>query len=153
MDGKSTISPRAALAAGLVAAACGVLPILGALEIIPLPLTPGTPVWVGVCAGVLFLLAGAAVINGYAIQGRDTARHAIQNMLGVSICALFAAISGWIAFGPGERQFSTSWDLPFYSDEGRGSELIGRAAFGVGMLMVIAIAMVSLITGFRRRKP
>jgi hypothetical protein len=44
------ISPRGAIMLGLVLVACGVAPILGVLEIIPYPLTRGTPVWVGVAA-------------------------------------------------------------------------------------------------------
>ena len=49
---------------GLIVMATGVAPILGALHIIPYPLTPGTPVWVGVAAGAVFIMGGAALING-----------------------------------------------------------------------------------------
>jgi hypothetical protein len=166
------LSLRAAIRVGILIMALGVAPILGALEIIPMPLTPGTPAWVGVCAGLVFILAGAAVINGYAFPPADLKvrtttesrrsglaakadghyRYHLQNILGLVICAIFAAISGWIAFGPGERQFSSSISLPFYTSEGRGGEWIGRAAFGISTLMCIVFVVVILVRSLRNTK-
>lgn len=130
--------------------ACGIAPILGALKLIPLPLTPGTPVWVGVCAGMLFVLGGVAVINGYAF-GAGT-RPLAENALGFAIGAVFAAVFGWIAFGAGERNFSSSIELPFWRREGRGSEWLGRAMFGLGALMAAAIAIVAAVGAVRKRR-
>jgi hypothetical protein len=48
----------------LLVLACGITPFLGSLGIFPMRLTPGTPVWVGVSAGMLFVIAGAMSING-----------------------------------------------------------------------------------------
>jgi hypothetical protein len=141
-------SPRAAMAIGLVVMACGVAPILGALQIIPVRLTPGTPVWVGVAAGGIFILGGLALINGYVLGGgRNFATEApaavrrVQTMLGFAICALFAGIGSWIAFGSGDRQFSSTIDLPFWHSVERGNELFGRAAFGLGALIAAAMAL------------
>ena len=143
-------SPRTALTFGLLAIVCGVLPILGSIGIVPMRLTPGTPVWVGVCAGMLFVLAGVLMINGYVLGGGplnsstnvepystavEPYRHFIQDLLGFGVCALFAAIFGWIAFGPGERQFSMTVDLPFSHSKGRGNEWLGRVMFGLGAVM------------------
>ncbi len=139
--------------------ACGVAPILGSLDIIPYTLTPGTPVWVGIAAGAVFVLAGAALINGYAFGGGEDfeARatpgvYRVQQLLGFTICALFAAIAGWVAFGPGEREFTSSISLPFWQSKGRGSPNIGRAVFGAGAIMCAGIAMVALVAAFRKRR-
>jgi hypothetical protein len=44
--------------------------------------------------------------------------RATQNVLGFAILATFAAIGGWIGFGPGERSCSSSISLPFWQSEG-----------------------------------
>lgn len=153
------LSPRGAIMLGLIAIACGVAPILGALEIIPYPLTRGTPVWVGVAAGAAFILGGAAVINGYVFGGGKNFEteasprvRAIQNVLGFALLATFAAIGGWIGFGPGERNFSFSISLPFGENQGRGNDTIGRAVFGFGAIVCAAMAIAVALRGFHRRK-
>ena len=143
-------SPRTAVILGVLVIACGIAPILGALKLIPAPLTPGTPVWVGVCAGMLFVLGGVALINGYAFGART--RPFAENALGFAICAVFAAVFGWIAFGSGDRNFSSSIELPFWRHDGRGSEWFGRAMFGLGALMAAAIAIVAAVGAVRRRR-
>jgi hypothetical protein len=112
---------------GLIFVAAGIVPILGALGVLPLPLTPGTPVWVGVCAGLLFVLAGGAIINGYAIAGGAAPDGDLppgtpfrvqlaQFVLGLGIYGLFAAIFGWVAFGKGARHgpapAANGWGAP-----------------------------------------
>ena len=120
--------------------------MLGSLGILPMRLTPGTPVWVGVCAGALFVLAGAMIINGYAwTHGR-----VLQDLMGFCVCSLFAAIFGWIAFGPGERNFSSTVDLPFWRSTGRGNEWLGRAMFGFGALMAVGLGLFASVSAFRK---
>ncbi len=41
------------------------------------------------------------------------------------------AVAGWIAFGPGERQFSMSLQSSSAGVHGAGGSLAGRIAFGV----------------------
>lgn len=144
---------------GLLCFACGVAPILGALQIIPYPLTPGTPTWVGIAAGAVFILAGAAVINGYIFGGGEhfetrasPAARRMQNVLGFTMLVMFAAISGWIAFGEGERNFSSSISLPFWQSEGRGNDSVGRAVFGLGAIICAAMAVAVLFGSFRKRR-
>ena len=155
----SDLSPRGAIVLGLIVIACGVAPILGALEIIPYPLTPGTPAWVGIAAGGAFILGGAALINGYALGGGkhfDTkappAVRALQTVLGVAILATFAAIGGWVGFGAGERNFSSLISLPFWESNGRGNDTVGRAVFGFGAIVCAAMAIAVVVAGLRRRK-
>jgi hypothetical protein len=153
------LSPRGAILLGLLFTAGGVAPILGALEIIPYRLTKGTPVWVGIAAGVLFILFGASFINGYVFGGGKNFDaeapplvRAIQSVLGFAILAAFASIAGWIGFGPGEREFSSSVSLPFWSSEGRGNVSLGRAAFGLAAILCAAFAIAVAFAGFRKRK-
>jgi len=153
------LSPRGAIVLALVLIAGGVAPILGALEVIPYPLTKGTPAWVGVAAGGVFILTGAAFINGYLFGGgknfdaeASPRVRAIQSVLGFAILAGFAAIGGWIGFGPGEREFSSSISLPFWNSEGRGNVSLGRAAFGLGAIVCAAMAIAVAFRGFRKRK-
>jgi hypothetical protein len=144
---------------GSLCFACGVAPILGALQIIPYPLTPGTPTWVGIAAGAVFILAGAAIINGYVLGGGEhfetratPAVRRVQNVLGFAILASFAAIAGWIGFGEGERNFSSSISLPFWESEGRGNDTVGRVAFGMGAIMCAAMAVAVVFRSFRKRR-
>ncbi len=163
MAGSAELSPRGAVIAGLFFIAMGVFPILGALDIIHAPLTPGTPVWVGIASGVLFILGGLVVMNSYAIGRKPISdaeglaavgpyRAFAQIFLTTMICLTLAAITGWIAFGPGEREFSTTFTLPFYSGTGRSHGWGGRALFGIGAVAAAAMAIAVAITGFRRTK-
>jgi hypothetical protein len=161
MASSSQLSPRSAIAFGLLFMAAGVPPILAALDMLPLPLTRGTPAWVGVAAGLLFMLGGAAIINGYAIAGgagpdgdlppgTSFGVRLVQYLLGLTICGLFTAIAGWIAFGKGERHFSMSIGLPFLTRHGFASEWMGRAAFGLGAILVAAFTVVLTVVSVRR---
>ena len=152
------LSARGAIVLGLVVIACGVAPILGALEIIQYPLSPGVPVWVGIAAGGVFILGGLALINGYVFGGGKNFDadapplvRATQNVLGFAILAAFAAIGGWVGFGPGERSFSSSISLPFWYSEGRGDVSLGRAVFGLGAIVCAATAIGVLVGSFRRK--
>lgn len=142
-------TPRGAVIIGVLVAAGGIAPILSGLGLIALRPAEGVPGWIAVCAGAVFVLGGAAVINGYAIGGGITPDGnlpantpfgvlLVQYILGLSIVALMTAIGGWIAFGPGDRQFSTSIDLPFVSRQSSGSGLSGRIAFGIGAVLTAA---------------
>lgn len=133
---------------GLMVMACGVAPVLGALEIIPYPLTSGTPAWVGVAAGGIFILGGAAVINRYAFGGGENAGR----VLALAILASFAAIGAWIGFAPGHREFSTSISLPFWNSDGQGNVDVGRAAFGLGAIICAVFAIALVFDALRRHK-
>jgi hypothetical protein len=155
------LTPRSAVLFGLMFMAAGVLPILAALGMLATPLTRGTPAWVGVCAGLLFILGGAAIINGYAIAGgagpdgdlppgTTFGVRLVQYVLGLGICGLFTAIAGWIAFGKGERHFSTTLNLPFLTQHGIGNEWMGRVVFGLGAILVAAFTVVLSVVSVRR---
>jgi hypothetical protein len=151
------LSPRTGIAAGLVVVVAGFVPILGALEVIHVPLTADTPVWVGVATGMVIVLAGLAVINEYAVEERrprpiDYACSKTAALLGFGICGGMAIIFGWIAFGPGERHFAMTTTLPIMTGKGTGGESPGRAMFGLGTALAAAIAVSMLLQGFRRKR-
>lgn len=161
-------SPRAAIAVGLIFILLGALPILGALNLIYLPLSAVVPVWVGVAAGLTFVLGGLGVIVGYAIAGveiddpnAEVGRYEIhvpfgvrltQYILGVSSYGLFAAIAGWVAFGKGARALSTAINLPWLMRHGIGNEWIGRAAFGFAAIGCAVAGIVTAVTNFKKLK-
>jgi hypothetical protein len=167
MDTPAEQSPRAAIVIGLIFILLGTLPILGALDLMHLPLS-GVPVWVGVAAGLTFVLGGAAVIVGYAIAGveiddpeAEVGRYEIhvsfavrltQYILAVAIYGLFAAIAGWFAFRRGPRLFSTAVNLPLLARHGIGSEWMGRAAFGFGAIGCAAAGIVAAVRNFKKLK-
>jgi hypothetical protein len=63
---------------------------------------------------------------------------------------LFTVIAGWIAFGKGERHFSTTLNLPFLTRHGIGNEWTGRVVFGLGAILVAAFTVVLSVVSVRR---
>jgi hypothetical protein len=120
-------------------------------------LSDGTPPRVGIAAGVLFLLAGLAIIVGYGIAGGampngdlppGTPRvvRVVQTALGLGIVAVLASIASWIAFGAGPRHFSGHGPLI----SGAVSEMLGRAVFGVGAVLMWAFMAALVVISVRR---
>ncbi len=161
MANQTPLTPRGALIVGVLCAAGGIPAILSGIGAIPLKPTPGTPGWVAVCAGGMFVLAGAAVINEYAIgrgagadgdlpAGTPFGVRLAQYLIGLAIVGLMTIVSGWIAFGPGERHFSMTIAMPFFAQRTAGGELPGRIAFGVGTVLLLAMLVALGWSGARR---
>ena len=74
----------------------------------------------------------------------------ISSLLGGSIVGLLALIINWIAFGPGERRFSGGLALPFLSVSAPAGEWSGRAAFGVGALLMDLVVVCLAVRGARQ---
>ena len=158
------LSPRAAVALGLAVGAMGALIILLALGIIPgADASLEAPRWVVAAAGLAFVLAGAAMIVGYAVAGGaapdgdlppGTPRwvRVTQSLLGLGIIVALAAVATLVAFGPGPRAFTVT--LPFVG-RGPGDETVGRVAFGIGavlMWVILAAFVVVSVQRIRRNK-
>lgn len=161
MADQTPLTPRGALIVGVLCAAGGIPAILSGIGAIPLKPTPGTPGWVAVCAGVMFVLGGAAIVNGYAIgrgMGADGDLPAntplsvrlAQYLIGLAIVGLMMIVSGWIAFGPGERHFSMTIAMPFVARRTAGDDLSGRIAFGVGTVLLVVMLVGLGWSGARR---
>ena len=157
----SGLTPRGAIAFGVLFMACGTYPVLAGLGMVPMNPTPGTPAWVVVATGGMFILAGLAIIVDYAMAGPLQADGSLpesaplflrvtQYVLGLAIVGLMFAVFAWIAFGPGQRQFSSSISLPFWSSSGRSSERSGRIAFGIGAGFMGLFLVLAAVSGAKR---
>jgi hypothetical protein len=78
-----------------------------------------TPRWIGVCAGLVFVLGGAALIIGFAVAGgagpdgdlppgTPWGIRLTQYLLGLGSVGAMAAIASWVAFGSGRRAFTAT---------------------------------------------
>jgi hypothetical protein len=139
----------------------GIPPILIGSGAIAGPLTPDTPGWVAVAAGLMFVCCGAALIVGFAVAsgagpdgdlpaGTPLGVRATQYFLGFCIVGLLLAITAWIAFGPGERHFSSTFTSPFDVKSGQSSERQGRQVFGAMAVAVGIFWVVGTIVSVRR---
>ena len=162
MDDRNQLSPGAAIVIGVLLGAMGTVVILIALGTFgDNQLTDGTPPWVGVAAGAMFVLGGLAMIVGYGVaggvapdgdlpRGTPVSVRLVQSALGLGITATLASIASWVAFGSGARHFSGS--VPFVS--GAVNEALGRTVFGIGAVLTwifMAVMMVVSVKRLRRR--
>src|SRR5262245_9167856 len=101
----STLSPAGRIAFGLLCIACGLFPALTALDVGPLHSEDiEGPRWLGLVAGGIFIAGGIALMLG------DRLRNSIASYgLFALMVGSFAAISNWVAFGPGPRQCAVAF--------------------------------------------
>ena len=160
-DSNSPPTPRGAVILGIIAMLCGVYPVLVGLGVVHVRPAPNAQPWVAIAAGCMFILAGMAIINGYAIAGASQADGSLpdsaplfvrvtQYVLGIGIVGLMFAVFAWVAFGPGERHFSSSISLPFWSSSGHSSERSGRIAFGIAAGFMGLFLVLSVVSGAKR---
>ncbi len=127
----------------------GGLIIMVALGILPVsPESVHAPMWVIGFAGGAFFLGGLAVIlNGFRELGLGD--HLLVRLVyGLIIGGLLLGLLvpfHWVAFGSGERQFSSSISIPFLSVSGPASDLSGRLAFGC--MAVLADIVILFVVG------
>ena len=128
-------SARTTLLCGSLSVAMGGFYVLEALGVVGARVAGGADNRaVGACAGAMFVAGGAAAMLTTVPGAR--ARAAIEG-LSLVILAGFAAITGWISIGPGERNFGGSFVIfgPHIN------EIVGRIAFGFSALVCLAAAM------------
>lgn len=124
-----------------VIAGCGIMAIGGG--VIPVdPSSVHAPGWVIVLCGVVFALAGVMVcLNGKTGEWMNEA-------FALLLMVCFATVFSWVAFGPGERQFSGGASAGGVGVGGSVGSTAGRVAFGIGAVMmwmfVVAIGAKSL---------
>jgi hypothetical protein len=138
-----------AIGAFFFAIGAGLLPIPGG------PSNLHGPLWLLLCVGLAFFLAGLAIIIqmlGHANDSGDLPAGAplwlrtVQFLTGLCIFVCFGAISSWVAFGPGERHFSGSF---MFADAATNAAL-GRIAFGAGAVIIWLCTAAFAAFGFRK---
>jgi len=160
MGAPNQLSPGGAIAMGLTFAAAGIYPVLIGAGVLPRG-PDDAPGWVAAAAGALFMCGGLAVAIDYGIAGgigpdgdfkpgTPTAFRVINLLLGLAIIGLMSAISGWIAFGPGPRHFTSTLTLPFLPLRWQSDGLWGRIAFGIGAVLLAAMFVACGVSGVRR---
>ena len=137
MNAQAQVSPRGAVARGLLCDSLDDLIILLALGIVPHARSPrDTPPWVVVSAGLAFVLAGASIIAGEAVaggvgpggdlpQGTPFGTQLVQDSRALGSVGLPTAIAFWVAFGPGPKPFKVT-GIPFLESAKRGGDRVGR---------------------------
>lgn len=145
---------------GVVFIAFSLMPILSGLRLIPVRPTEGTPGWVAISAGLVFLFAGAILLSDAAAGGLgpdgqllNTAPSWVKRfqwILGFAITVSFASIASWVAFGSGERHFSSSISMPFVAVRGASSETTGRWVFGCAAVVLWCVIAAILVSTARK---
>ena len=125
----------------------GGLPLLmgGFIVLLSLDIIPSdesafhAPRWVAAAAGGVFMVAGMAVIwqNSFTHLQDVIWYKVVSHLLVGGIFLSFTIIFNWVAFGPGEREFSSSVSIPFISFERADSNASsGRFFFGIFALLL-----------------
>jgi len=154
-----SLTPRAAALLGLLCIVTAVLPILAGLHVIPVKPTAGTPGWVGVGVGLMFLFAGVMLLadaaaggtgpNGELPPNAPPGFHLVQSIMGLGIVVAMAAVFSWVAFAPGERHFSTTISIPFVAWRPSG-DTMGRWAFGTVAVLIWTVIALAIAISMRR---
>ena len=110
-----------ATGAGIVALAAGIIPVDEAMF--------HAPHWVVGACSFVFMLAALMIM----VQAR---MPRLQNFLGAALLSVFAAVPGWIAFGPGPRVFGGSVSFGGVMDATHPGATTGRIVFGVAAILV-----------------
>ncbi len=149
------ISNKGTWAAGLLSIGMGLFIVLLALGWIPGGADRAqAPRWVIAAAGTVFGLGGAAVLlqaAGAASEGEGAgAVRGLQEALGLALILLLAVIANWVAFGSGERAFSGSVTLFFWTLSTEVAQRIGRIVFGLGAVLMDLILVWAVVNNIRR---
>lgn len=97
------------------------------------------PRWIVFSSGLMFFNAG--IVVGLMDTGFNEYRETswlsyLHGAALISIPLILIMIINWVAFGPGEREFSIGISIPFLDlDFDRFNEIIGRIFFGIPALI------------------
>ncbi len=160
MDSSNQLSHGGAWLMGALFVACGVMPLLVAVGVIPRG-SDDAPPWVIAAAGAVFICGGLAIVVDYGLadgmgpdgdlkEGTPLAVRVANFVLGLAIIGLMTAVAGWIGFGPGHREFTSTLTLPFLPMRWRSGELTGRIAFGGASVLMALMFVACGVSGVRR---
>jgi len=124
------------------------------------PTTDAPPLLVQYSFGLIFVLAGFAIIIGYGV-GRVDANgnlpadaplwlYVTQQLLVLGIVGAMGALFSWVSIGSGPRAFTMSTPI---GTSPVANTLIGRIAFGIGAILFwIFFVVVAVMAARRLRK-
>jgi hypothetical protein len=119
--------------------------VFGWIPMSPSP-TP-TPVWVIAAAASMFSLAGVVILL---IESERLVW--LRNLASWLLVVCLAIPFNWVAFGAGERQFSSSSSFLGFTSSGTPGETEGRIVFGLfAVLMDLMVVLVPLRLLFKRK--
>lgn len=145
------LSARATAWVGALFGVVGLAILFVALGIIPTDESKfHAPHWVVGAAGLMFFLAGIAILTGPPPGAPEASRTTWRTfLLGLGVVGALAAVFNWVAFGPGPRQFSGGISIPFVAIASRQSEGSGRVAFGIGAVLIDLFLAFIVVRGLR----
>jgi hypothetical protein len=111
------------------------------------PASIHAPQWVLVTCGVIFICAGLAVLSS------TWSRHARpQPVFGIAILLGLTAVANWVAFGPGERRFTSTTSIGSSTSAPRPvDDLTGRIVFGTGAILLDGILVAIVVRRLRKQ--
>ena len=133
--------------------AAGALGLAVAFGLIRLePSRTHAPLWIVGAIGVSFAAMGLVLL----LDGIEAFKR-IRGWLAFVFLVSFAAVFNWVAFGPGERHFTTRTSVGSgaigVTSVAEGGELGGRIAFGVfAVLLDLLIASPLILWLWRRMR-
>jgi hypothetical protein len=158
MSAQQPATPRQMYFYGALAAAAGLYFMLVGFGVLATPGGPRNlhaPLWVVQLAGLVFVLAGAAIViqaMGHANASGELPADAPQWMraaqyfIGVVVFACFALIGSWIAIGGESRHFSGG--IPFVNHLTNVS--LARVMFGFGATICWVATIAFAVSGARK---
>ena len=149
--GERPLSPGTTAWVGALCSLMGLVILFVALGIIPTDESKlHAPHWVVGAAGLMFFLAGIAILTGPPPDTPEASRTTWRTfLLGLGIVGALAAVFNWVAFGPGPRAFGGSVSIPFVTVSGPSSEWSGRIAFGAVAILIDAFGLWVIVRGLR----
>ena len=106
------------------------------------------PRWIVFSAALLFFNCG--IVVGLMDTGFNDYRETwwlsyLHGLTALSIPLIFMMLFNWVAFGPGEREFSASIAIPFLAiNFDRANQIIGRIVFAIPALFMDLILFLVL---------
>lgn len=136
-NNQKELSPKGALVSGGFIIFVGILAALVGLKIIPAdPSKIYAPTWVIVSIGLIFIFSGSAVINGFIFSKKYSKARLIQDLLGMLLIGLMAAVFAWIAVNPDKLQSTIGESASLLPGMPIGTGL-GRFVFGFASIIFL----------------
>jgi len=107
-----------------------------------------TPTWVLAAAASMFSLAGVLILL---IENERLAW--LRNLVSWLLVVCLAIPFNWVAFGEGERQFSSSSSFLGATSSGTAGEMEGRIVFGLFAILMDLMVVLIPLTLLKDRKP